>query len=301
MEMPDGDGDPGRDVRVLLAAMGGPDYPSLAASSDGFGPGTCEIVLRAAVGEYVGQFGVPGAHGRTVHEDFGGVLSLAASHWPQRFAELVAADVRLSRNGTVLWALGWADCDLSAQLLIDATKAKAPGDQHNRWAALKGLQRLASPALPDVLTSLVKDRAHVVRDAAVFAAIGYGDARLVPHLHRVATAERTQPGTRAAAWDAIEAIKIREGLTDVPAGPHSGRLVAVRRAAGDEPAWVLWLDPSLTFNTELYAGKHIATVRTGTVEIRVQAPCHGRIAAVLMIPHRPVPPVLAWIRANPRP
>ena len=112
------------------------------------------------------------AHDRAVHRDFIEVLGLAASHWPQRFAGLVAADDQLRRHSRVLWALGWADCDVSAQLLIDAAEAAEACDQYTRWCALKSLERLANRALPDVLTSLINDEAELLRGAAVQVAIG---------------------------------------------------------------------------------------------------------------------------------
>src|SRR5829696_1509129 len=200
----DGDGR----VRALLAVMGGPDFRGFAASFEMFGEDGCDLLLQVASGGHVGQVGAPGAHDRAVHRDFIEVLGLAASHWPQRFAELVAADAQLRRHSRVLWALGWADCDVSAQVLIDAAGAAEACDQYTRWCALKSLERLANRALPDVLTSLINDEAELLRGAAVQIAIGYGNARLVSDLHRIALADRTPPGTRAAAWDAIEAIKI---------------------------------------------------------------------------------------------
>jgi hypothetical protein len=100
-------GDGGGGVRGLLAAMGGPGFSVLLPALETFGEVACDIVLRAAAGEYLGQFGAQGAHGRAVHEDFGEVLCLAASRWPRHFAELVAADPRLRQNVGVLWALGW--------------------------------------------------------------------------------------------------------------------------------------------------------------------------------------------------
>ena len=210
----DGDGD-GR-VRALLAALGGPDFRGLAASFETFGEDGCEPLLQVASGGLSGQVGVPRAHDRAVYNDFIEVLHLAASHWPQRFAELVAADPQRRCHSRVLWALGWANCGLSAQLLIDATAAAETLEPYTRWCALMSLGRLAHRALPDALTSLINDEAEFLRGAAVSIAIGYGDARLVSDLHRIAVDDRTPLGTRAAAWDAIEAIKIRERLTKRP-------------------------------------------------------------------------------------
>ena len=279
--------------------MGGPDFRGLAASFETFGEDGLDLLLQAASGGHVGQVGAPRAHDRAVHRDLIEVLGLAASHWPQRFAELVAADAHLRRHSRFLWALGWADCDLSAQLLIDAAGAADACDQYTRWCALKSLERLANRALPDVLTSLINDEAELLRGAAVAIAIGYGDARLVSDLHRIALADRTPPGTRAAAWDAIEAIKIRERLTGAPTGPHTGLLVPVNRPAGGETAHVLSLDRLLTFdNVEVHGGQRLAIMEAGAEHIPVQAPCSGRIVSNLMAPGRPAPPVLAWIRAH---
>jgi HEAT repeat protein len=101
-------------------------------------------------------------------------------------------------------------------VLIEATEAKRAGQQYGRWAALTSLERLANDALPDVLTSLLRDRATLVRNTAVSMAIAHGDGRLIPHLQRIASADRAAPGVRAEALRAIEAIKLREGLAETP-------------------------------------------------------------------------------------
>jgi hypothetical protein len=88
-----------------------------------------------------------------------------------------------------------------------------------------------------------------VREAAVSTAVGYGDPRRIPNLYRIALAGRTPPRTRAAAWDAIGAIKIRYGLTEAPVGPHAGRLTPVPRPAGDEPIRALYREPPLGYGT----------------------------------------------------
>jgi hypothetical protein len=294
------DGEQG--VMAVLAAMGGQGFRGLVTSLDTFGEDACDIVLRVAAGESMGQFGAPSAHGRAVHEDFGEVLCLAASHWPQRFAELVAANARLRCDGSVLWALGWADCELSTRLLIDAANTKEAGWRYARWSALMGLERLAAPALPDVLTSLIKDRADLVRATAVSVAIGYGDARLISHLHGIASADRTRPGTRAAAWDAIEAIKIREGIAEGPTGPHTGRVIPVRRPTTERPVRVLSLERALMAGeAEVIAAQQLAVLEASGERIAVLAPCAGCIISNLMAVGRPAPPVLAWIRAHLQP
>ena len=102
--------------------------------------------------------------------------------------------------------------------------------------------------------------------------------------------------------DAIEAIKIRERLSEAPTGPHTGLLIPVNRPAGGETAHVLSLDRLLTLdNAAVHSGQQLAVLEAGAEQIPVQAPCSGRIVSNLMGPHRPAPPVLAWIRAHPQP
>lgn len=60
---------------------------------------------------------------------------------------------------------------------------------------------------------LVRDRAQLVQALAVEAARQHGDARLLPHLRRIAAAPKTPPGTRDDAQRAIEAIERRQRRT----------------------------------------------------------------------------------------
>jgi HEAT repeat protein len=80
---------------------------------------------------------------------------------------------------------------------------------------MRSLIKLRDPRVPDLLVRLVKDRASSVRFAAVNAAIGLGDARVVPALRRLTQSSSTPPGTRAAALDAINAITAREHAGDL--------------------------------------------------------------------------------------
>jgi hypothetical protein len=127
----------------------------------------------------------------------------------------------------------------------------------------------------------------------VQADIAYGDARLVVWLRRLAEGERTPPGTREYAWDAIEAITVREGLSEEALGPHGRRLVAVPRPPGSRNGVIASVP--YTFDA-VDRGDLLAVVRTGNRDVRVLAPWDGTVVSARPRAGGPVSPVLFWIR-----
>ena len=115
----------------------------------------------------------------------------------------------------ILNALGAVDRPAAREMLVAAAYERRAGHALHREYAMRSLIKLGDPRVPGLLVRLVRDRDWSVRFAAVKAAVEFGDARVVPALHRLAQASSTPPGTRAGALDAIKAIIARENAGHV--------------------------------------------------------------------------------------
>jgi hypothetical protein len=279
----------------VLSAAGGPAFRDELARFERFGERACDLVLAVVTGELHLPAGVPGANPRAVWEDVEDVITAAAARWPRRFVRGVRANPELRENFGVMWALGWAEHSGAGELLLEGVRIRRAGLGFTRWAALNSLVRLAHPALPDELVRLVRDRHGMTRSTAVSAAIGYGDGRLIADLLRLARNERTPPGERDNAWDAIEAIAVREGLADPPLGPDGPRLVAVRRPAGAADATVESVGPTWL---GVHRGQRLAVLAADGRRRTVRAPCDGVVVSHLLTVGRKAPPIVAWIRTD---
>jgi hypothetical protein len=237
----------------------------------------------------------PDAHPRQVWEDRTAISITAAMRWPDRFLALLRDHPEWTSDSVpVLQALGWIDRPDARDLLFDVVQRRDAGHQYEREFALTGLARLGDPRLPDLLLKLIGDRSRTVRDRAVSAAIEYGDARLLPALRRVASAARTYPGVRDAAYDAIEAIVIRENLSDEPLGPCGRQLIEIRRPEGERvevEAVGVSVGQEVTVDTEL------ARLRVDAEPLIVKAPHGGRVVSVGVIRGWPPRPVLFRLRS----
>ena len=282
----------------VLAAMGGRDFVSeLAAiesiAGDATAEAICDRVLAIAAGRADAGPGAADAHPRDVWDDFHSLVHVVARRCPRHFVDVVAADPGLRVSTSVLGALSGVDSPGAAAILIDAVQIRRAGHTFTRWSALGSLVALGHSRLPDLLVALVRDRDGLVRFSAVEAAIAYGDARLIGWLRKVAEGERTPPGTREHAWDAIEAIAVRERLADVGLGPHGRRLVRVPRPPGTRTGVIDAV--AYQFDT-VTRGQLLAVVRTGKRNRRVLSPCDGTVVSARPSVGRPPPPVLVWIR-----
>ncbi|WP_020522226.1 HEAT repeat domain-containing protein [Catelliglobosispora koreensis] len=282
-------------LELLFAELGGPgfierlesDFPKLDESA-------CDRIVGVAAGKRVTPFGAAKAHPRDVHDDFGELLHHTVARWPDRFLTLVAADEHLRTSSSVLWVLGDVDHPMAGQLLVDAVEIRRAGYSFTRWAALKSLTEMSHPDLPDLLVALVKDRDSLVRSSATDTAIGFGDPRLLPILRQIATAERTPPGTRESALDAIEAIVVRYGLPDTDIGSRGRRLVEVRRPS--DKARVVSLAQIYWGYEEVATGQELAVLKVNGRNQIVLAPCGGAAVISLLRVGGLAPEFMFWIR-----
>jgi hypothetical protein len=274
----------------LLATLGGPGFGAVFAGFDGFEERVCDILLAITAGDLRMKFGDPRADAAAVAGDLIEVMSRAARRWPDRFVKLAADHPRLRQHVLVLQALGGVDSAGAAELLIAATQLRAFGLTTTRWIALRSLLELDHPSLPDVLLPLIGDRAALVRSAAIEAAIGHGDVRLIDRLLPAAARRGNPIGTVDDAFDAIEAIATRSGLTDVM---HHNRLVFVPRPRSTQPIRVESVAP---IRVPVRAGDELAVLRLGARRRPVPAPVDGVVVSSRLIPGRRPPGILFWLR-----
>jgi hypothetical protein len=132
---------------------------------------------------------------------------------------------------------------------------------------LEELLRRQDPRAIGRLAKASRDRDGLVVFTAVSALRRWGTADDVPRLDAVARARKTPPGTREAAYDAIESICARAGIAP-PKGAPAARLVEVP------------LPPGSTVTVSLAqlvaAGAAIASARGKVV---VRAPCDAVVVA----------------------
>jgi HEAT repeat protein len=282
-------------VHELFAAAGTREFPLLLAQVETSGEDVAEALFALVGDDRDYPPAAPGAHPRQVWDDWAAVSIAAARRWPDRFMAFLDDHPELPPDSVpVLQALGWIDRPDARDLLVGVVQRRAAGNQYKRECALEGLARLADPRLPGLLLRLIKDRSPDVRNLAVSAAIENGDARLLPALRRVAPAERTYPGVRNAAYDAIEAIVTRENLTDEPLGPRGRQLIEIRRPEGKNvvvEAVLVHKSQEVTVDTEL------ARLRVDAEPLTVKAPHGGLVVTVGVARGWPPKPIMFRLRS----
>lgn len=280
-------------VHELFGAAGNSrKFPPLLALVEASGDDVADALFALLGDDRDYPPAAPDAHPRQVWDDCVAISIAAARRWPDRFMALLHDHPEWTPDSVpVLQALGWIDRPDARDLLVNVVQRRDAGHQYKRECALDGLARLADPRLPDLLLKLMRDRSGTVRDRAVRAAIDSGDARLLPALRRVASEERTYPGVRDAAYDAIEAIVTRENLTDEPLGPRGRQLIEIRRPEGknvEVEAVLVDEGQEVTIDTEL------ARLRVDAEPLIVKAPHGGVVVTVGVV--RGWPPRLVLFR-----
>jgi HEAT repeat protein len=209
-----------------------------------------------------------------VYLDVQQALAAIAQRWPEQFLAGIEATKKLAHDVAVLRVLANIDRAGAREVLYAAVRAESPYS-NVRATALESLVRLGDPRLPDLLVEVLG--IPEARNAAVIAALDFGDARLLPRLRRIVAARKTPGGRRGQAYDAIVAISTRVGTAVVPDPPPGWRpLVEVPRA-----------------RAATVAGRRFEFVRAGTPIVEdhasTPAPCDGLIETVEpMLRIRPV-------------
>jgi hypothetical protein len=285
-------------VHQLLAAAGSRLYDSRLIEFERLGDIGCDLLF--AVRDRPGDvpIGARSAHPRDVAEDVWRAFVVAARRWPDRFLEHVLSDPALHGDIEILDALGEVDRPAARELLVAAVNQRRAGHAFGRQYALGSLIRLADPQVPDLLVRLVKDRDSSVRFAAVTAAIEHGDARSLPALQHISEAAKTSLGTRQFALDAIEAIAVREGLTNLIPPADQRRLVELRRPVTRTAAVTVLEVFVLYVGARVTAGEAMARLQVGRRIHRVKAPCEGVVASIGVSPGREPPPIMFRISTS---
>ena len=279
-------------VHQLLAAAGSRRYDSCLIEFERLGDIGCDLLF--AVRDRPGDLpiGASRAHPRDVAEDVWHAFVHAARRWPDRFLEHVLSDPALHDDIEILDALGEVDRPAARALLVAAVNQRHAGHAIGRQYAIRSLIRLADPQVPDLLIRLVKDRDSSVSFTAVTAAIEHGDARSLPALQHISEAAKTPLGTRQFALDAIEAIAVRDGLTNLIPPADQRRLVELRRPATRTAAITVLEVFVHNVGTRVNAGEAIARLQVGRRIHLVKAPCDGVVASIGVSPGREPPPIM---------
>jgi hypothetical protein len=285
-------------VHQLLAAAGSRLYVSWLTEFERLSDIGCDLLF--AVRDRPGDvpIGARTAHPRDVAEDVWHAFVHAARRWPDRFLEHVLSDPALHDDIEILDALGEVDRPAARALLVAAVNQPRAGHAFGRQYAIRSLIRLADPQVPDLLVRLVKDRDSSVRFTAVTAAIEHGDARSLPALQHISEAAKTPLGTRQFALDAIEAIAVREGLTNLIPPSEQRRLVEVRRPV-IRTAAITVLEVFVPYvGAGVTAGEAMARLQVGRRIHRIKAPCDGVVASIGAAPGREPLPIMFRIRTS---
>jgi biotin carboxyl carrier protein len=285
-------------VHRLLAAAGSRRYDSCLIEFERLSDIGCDLLF--AVRDHPGDvpIGARTAHPRDVAEDVWHAFVHAARRWPDRFLEHVLSNPALHDDIEILDALGEVDRPAARALLVAAVNQRRAGHGFGRQYAIRSLIRLADPQVPDLLVRLVKDRDSSVSFAAVTAAIEQGDARSLPALQHISEAAKAAPGTRQFALDAIEAIAVREGLTNLIPPAEQRRLVELRRPTTRTAAITVLEVFVLYVGARVTAGEAMARLQVGRRIHRVKAPCDGVVASIGVSPGREPPPIMFRISTS---
>jgi hypothetical protein len=175
--------------------------------------------------------GAPDTNGRAVVEDLERLLSELARAHPDAFLDGLERWPALRQTFAVVSALGALEIERARVVLAELLAAK---DGAIRWLALESLLRRGDARGIARIAKALSDRDGLVVFSAVSFARRWGTADDLPKLIRIATAPKTPPGTREAAWDAVECIVARSGLP-TPDGAPSPRLVKITLPSGSIP------------------------------------------------------------------
>jgi phosphatidylserine decarboxylase len=285
-------------VHQLLAAAGSRLYDAWLTEFERLTDIGCDLLF--AVRDRPGDvpIGASTAHPRDVAEDVWHEFVHAARRWPDRFVEHVLSNPALHDDIEILDALGEIDRPAARALLVAAVNRRRAGHAFGRKYAIRSLIRLADPQVPDLLVRLVKDRDSSVSFAAVTAAIEHGDARSLPALQHISEAAKTPLGTRQFARDAIEAIAVREGLTNLIPPADQRRLVELRRPV-TRTAAITVLGVFVAYvGARVITGEAMARLQVGRRIHRVKAPCDGVVVSIGVSPGRELLPIMFRISTS---
>jgi hypothetical protein len=277
-------------VHQLVAAAGSRLYDSWLTEFERLNDIGCDLLF--AIRDRPGDFpiGARTAHPIDIAEDAWHAFVHAARRWPDRFLEHVLSDPALHDDIEILDALGEVDRPVARALLVAAVNQRRAGHAFGREYAIRSLIRLADPQVPDLLVRLVKDRDSSVSFAAVAAAIEHGDARSLPALQHISAAAKTHLGTREFALDAIEAIAVRDGLTNLIPPADQRRLVELRRPATRTAAITVLEVFVHHVGARVTAGEKLGRLQVGRRIHRVKAPSDGVVVSIGVTPgHEPLP------------
>ncbi len=285
-------------VHDLFAAAGSRLYDSCLTEFERLSDIGCDLLF--AVRDRPGDvpIGTRTAHPRDIAEDVWRAFVVAARRWPDRFLEQVLSNPARHDDIEILDALGEVDRPAARALLVAAVNQRRAGHAFGREYAIRSLIRLADPQVPDLLVRLVKDRDSSVRFAAVEAAIEHGDVRSLPALQHISALPRTPLGTREYALDAVEAIAVREGLTNLIPPSDQRRLVELRRPATRTAAITVLEVLVHRVGARVTAGEVMARLQVGRGIHRVKAPCDGVVVSIGVSPGREPLPIMFRISTS---
>jgi biotin carboxyl carrier protein len=169
---------------------------------------------------------------------------------------------------------------LREEVLVAALDSPA-GDV--RWEAFSALAEAGHPAVTTRLNDFLWDGHELVVFAALRVAAGHGDARSLPRLLSLAEASQTPVGARHHAWEAIEAIGAREGLTELPKRPPPPSI----RLPAAVPIFSAWGKATVTTilvseGEPVKRGQDVAEIACFDNAIVVPAPCDGVVVEVAL-------------------
>ncbi|WP_446215741.1 HEAT repeat domain-containing protein [Micromonospora sp. IBHARD004] len=285
-------------VHQLLAAAGSRLYESRLTEFERLGDIGCDLLFAVRDRPSDVPIGARTAHPRDIAEDVWHAFVVAARRWPDRFLEHVLSNPALHDDIEILDALGEVDRPAARALLVAAVNQRRTGHAFGRRYAIGSLIRLADPQVPDLLVRLVKDRDSSVRFAAVTAAIEHGDARSLPALQHISEAVKTALGTREFALDAIEAIAVREGLTNLIPPSDQRRLVELRRPATRTAAITVQEVFVPSVGVHVTAGEEVTRLQVRRRIHHVKAPCDGVVVSIGVSPSREPPPIMFRISTS---
>lgn len=218
---------PREQARVFAADLGTPAAAASARRLLAHGPSGGAALLRV-ISEGL-TLGPPDANGRAVMEDLEAFFVDYARACPDDFLRLTAVAPHAT-SFAVASALRVIQSPASDERLLALLAGR---DGTLRWLALGALLERRSLVARARLPALLGDRDGLVVFVAARALRRWGGVDALAKLRALAAAKRTAPGTREAAYDAIEAICARASRP-LPRGRGSPppRLVEVALCEG---------------------------------------------------------------------
>jgi hypothetical protein len=258
-----------REVKQLLARLGTAEFAKASAALAARGADGGKALLRAL--SRGGALGSADANGRAVMEDLETQLVELAHAHPEVLVEGAAQLPALTKSFAFVSALSRIpSADAAAHLVVLLDDR----DGAIRWLALEALLRREDPRAIAHLAKATRDRDSLVVFAAVVAMRRWSTVDDVPRLLTIARSPKTAPGTREAAYDAIESICAR-GRVAAPEGTPPARLVEVALPAG---ARVTIFDAQRVAKGDELARVGGTDSRDGAI---VPSPCDGVVIDVL--------------------